>query len=35
MIAAIIVAIPLWIIAISLRDLCNQIKKYDESNTNV
>jgi hypothetical protein len=27
MIAALIVSIPLWIIALSLRDLYNQIKK--------
>jgi hypothetical protein len=33
MIAAIIVSIPLWIIALALRDLYNQIKKQDESNT--
>jgi hypothetical protein len=32
MIAAIIVAIPLWMIALSLRDLYNQIKKQDGSN---
>jgi hypothetical protein len=33
MIAALIVSIPLWIIALALRDLYNQIKKQDESNT--
>lgn len=32
MIAALIVSIPLWIIALSIRDLYNQIKKQDESN---
>jgi len=38
MIPAIILAIPLWVIALALRDLHKQIKQIeqqDESNTNV
>jgi hypothetical protein len=35
MIAALIVSIPIWLIALALRDLNNQIKKQNESNTNL